>query len=68
MAENVDLTSGRSESFEFDRGGMPAETGPYIGIIVNNVDNTFSGRLQVVLEEFGTRGANGELVLDNTSD
>jgi hypothetical protein len=68
MAENVDLTGGRPSSFKFDRGGMPSENGPYVGIIVNNVDNTFSGRLQVVLEEFGSRGANGELVLDNISE
>ena len=53
MAENVQRSKGRPEGYKFDRGGQPAEMGPYIGIVVNNVDNTRSGRLQVYIEEFG---------------
>jgi hypothetical protein len=54
MAENVQRSKGRPEGYKFDRGGQPAEMGPYIGIVVNNVDNTRSGRLQVYIEEFGS--------------
>ena len=50
-----DLDSG----YKFDRGGMPAEMGPYIGIVVNNVDNTRAGRLQVWIAEFGATNADG---------
>lgn len=53
MAENIQRSSGRPQEYKFDRGGMPAEMGPYIGIVVNNVDNTRSGRLQVWIEQFG---------------
>ena len=45
MAENIQRSTGRPQEYKFDRGGMPAEMGPYIGIVVNNVDNTRSGRL-----------------------
>lgn len=54
MAENIQRSKGRPEGYKFDRGGQPAEMGPYIGIVVNNVDNTRSGRLQVYIEEFGS--------------
>ena len=59
MAENVQRSKGRPEGYKFDRGGQPAEMGPYIGIVVNTVDNTRSGRLQVYIEEFGSTTATG---------
>ena len=59
MAENVQRSKGRPEGYKFDRGGQPAEMGPYIGIVVNNVDNTRSGRLQVYIEEFGSTTKTG---------
>jgi len=59
MAENVQRSKGRPEGYKFDRGGQPAEMGPYIGIVVNNVDNTRSGRLQVYIEEFGATTKTG---------
>ena len=52
MAENVQRSRGRPQGYKFDRGGTPAEMGPYIGIVVNNIDNTRSGRLQVYLDQF----------------
>ena len=60
MAENIQRSKGRSQSYKFDRGGMPAEMGPYIGIVVNNVDDTRSGRLQVYIEAFGATLADGK--------
>ena len=59
MADNIQRSTGRPTEYRFDRGGMPAEMGPYVGIVVNNVDNTRSGRLQVWIEQFGATEANG---------
>ena len=59
MAENIQRSRGRAPGYKFDRGGQPAEMGPYIGIVVNNVDNTRSGRLQVYIAEFGATDKNG---------
>ena len=43
-----------------DRGGMPTEMGPFIGIVKNNVDPTRSGRLQVYIELFGGSNADDD--------
>ena len=59
MAENIQRSRGRAQGYKFDRGGQPTEMGPYIGIVVNNVDNTRSGRLQVYIEEFGASNKDG---------
>jgi len=65
MAENVQRSRGRPQGYKFDRGGTPAEMGPYIGIVVNNVDNTRSGRLQVYIDQFGATNKEG---LPNLTD
>jgi hypothetical protein len=65
--ENVQRSRGRPQNYKFDRGGMPAEMGPYIGIVVNNVDNARSGRLQVYIEEFGATETDGTANLTDTS-
>ena len=54
MSENIQRSRGRPQNYKFDRGGMPAEMGPYIGIVVNNVDTTRQARLQVYIEQFGS--------------
>lgn len=53
MAENIQRNRGRGQGYKFDRGGTPAEFGPYIGVVKNNVDTLRAGRLQVYIEEFG---------------
>lgn len=53
MAVNVERTRGRSSNYQFDRGGMPTDFGPFVGEIMNNVDPTRSGRVQVYIEQFG---------------
>ena len=65
MAENIQRSTGRSQEYKFDRGGMPAEMGPYVGIVVNNVDNTRQGRLQVWIEQFGATNVDGTPTLDD---
>jgi hypothetical protein len=67
MAENVQRSKGRPQGYKFDRGGKPAEMGPFIGIVVNNVDNTRSGRLQVYIEEFGSTTKDGAPNLKDSS-
>lgn len=59
MAENIERSTGRPREYKFDRGGMSAEMGPFIGVVVNNIDNTRSGRLQVWIAEFGATTADG---------
>ena len=67
MAENIQRSVGRPQEYRFDRGGTPAEMGPYIGIVVNNIDNTRSGRLQVWIEQFGATNVDGSPKLDDPS-
>ena len=52
MADNYYTTHGRPKGSKFDRGGVPADMGPYIGEVMNNVDTIRSGRLQVYIEQF----------------
>jgi len=52
MADNVQRSRGIPNNFKFDRGGYPAQFGPFIGIVTNNVDATRSGRLQVYIDAF----------------
>jgi len=60
MSENIQRSRGRPQNYKFDRGGMPAEMGPYIGVVVNNVDTTRNGRLQVYIEQFGADTKTGK--------
>jgi len=53
MADNVQRSRGRGKGYKFDRGGNPTEFGPFIGEVMNNVDVTRAGRLQVYIEQFG---------------
>jgi hypothetical protein len=52
VALNVNKTTGKNSVYNFDKGNMPTEFGPYIGEVVNNVDPTRSGRLQVYITQF----------------
>ncbi len=50
MAENYQRSIGTPRAYKETKGGIPANSGPYIGEVVNNVDPTRSGRVQVYLE------------------
>lgn len=52
MAEEIQRSRGRPSNYKLDRGGYPAEFGPFSGVVKNNVDPTRSGRLQVYIEAF----------------
>ncbi len=58
MPDNIQSTKGRGQGYKFDRGGMPAEFGPFIGKVMNNIDPVRAGRLQVYIEQFS--GGNEE--------
>lgn len=50
MAENIQRSKGRSKAYRLDAGGAPAESGPFIGIVKNNIDPTRTGRIDVYIE------------------
>jgi len=52
MADDILKSKGRTKGYKLDRGGMPADTGPFIGKVMNNIDPTRNGRVQVYIEEF----------------
>ena len=67
MSYNSQRSKGRPAGYKYTRGGVPAEMGPFIGIVVNNVDNTRSGRLQVLIEEFASLNPDGTIRRDESS-
>jgi hypothetical protein len=56
MAEITQRTRGRSGKYKLDRGGLPAEFGPFTGVVMSTVDPTRSGRLRVYIEAFADGG------------
>lgn len=52
MPDNIERSRGRGKGYTFDRGGNPAEFGPFIGEVMNNVDPVRGARLQVYIEQF----------------
>jgi hypothetical protein len=58
--ENYERLTGQPSNYKMDRGGMPAEMGPFIGVVKNNNDPTRSGRLQVYIELFGGTSPNDD--------
>jgi len=52
MAESYQRSRGRAENYKLDRGGVPAEFGPFTGVVMSTVDPTRSGRLRVFIEAF----------------
>lgn len=51
MAEDLQRNKGRPSNYKLDRGGAAADSGPFIGVVKNNVDPTKTGRLQVAIQE-----------------
>ena len=51
MVQNYQRTIGTPKNYKLDKGGTPAETGPFIGEVMNNVDPTRAGRLGVFIED-----------------
>ena len=54
MTESVQRSRGRPGNYKLDRGGVPAEFGPFTGIVMSTVDPTRSGRLRVFIDAFAT--------------
>jgi len=51
MADNIQRSSGVARNYKYDRGGMTADFGPFVGVVKNNIDPTRQGRLQVYIEQ-----------------
>ena len=60
MPESIERSKGRPSNYKQDRGGVPAEFGPFTGIVKSNVDPTRSGRLEVYIEAFADGGESAE--------
>ena len=60
MAEIVQRSKGRASNYKLDRGGVPAEFGPFTGIVMSTVDPARSGRLRVYIEAFSDGGTKNE--------
>lgn len=58
MATDVQRSRGRPTNYKFDRGGVPAEFGPFYGVVKNTTDSIRSGRIQVYIEAFSNGGEN----------
>ena len=56
MSENTQRSKGRPKNYKQDRGGVPAEFGPFTGIVMSSVDPTRAGRLRVFIEAFADGG------------
>lgn len=52
MAEDYSRTKGIQKGYKFAGVEGAGDTGPYIGVVKNNVDATRAGRLQVYIEQF----------------
>ena len=52
MSDNIIRNGGTAQNYKLDRGGTPADFGPFVGVVKNNVDPTRQGRLQVYIEYF----------------
>ena len=51
MADNIQRSNGVAKNYKYNRGGMTADFGPFVGIVKNNIDPTRQGRLQVFIEQ-----------------
>jgi hypothetical protein len=51
--ENLQRFTGQPQNYQMDRGGMPVEMGPFVGMVTDNSDVTRSGTLWVYIELFG---------------
>jgi hypothetical protein len=60
MAEQIQRSRGRSQNYKMDRGGVPAEFGPFYGIVKNTNDSIRSGRIQVYITAFSDGDENDE--------
>lgn len=60
MAQNNPRSRGKPRNYKFDRGGIPAEFGPFTGVVMSTADPNRSGRLQVYIEAFSDGGPDAE--------
>ena len=49
MADNIERSVGRSRRYKLDAGGVPAETGPFVGIVKNNTDRIVDREMKCMM-------------------
>ena len=54
MPINTPRATGSSQSFRFDKGNYPTNVGVFTGIVMNNVDSSRQGCLQVYIAQFAS--------------
>jgi hypothetical protein len=59
MVDSVRRSRGRPGNYKLDRGGVPAEFGPFTGVVMSTVDPARFGRLRVYIEAFNDGGVEG---------
>ena len=52
MPENIERSRGKAGNYKMDKGGAPVDVGAFIGTVVNNIDPSRQGRIQVFIEQF----------------
>lgn len=50
MAQDIEKGRGRTKGYTLSAGGTPTESGPFVGIVKNNIDSTRSGKIDVYIE------------------
>lgn len=54
MPENIQRATGRSQAWTLNKGNSPTDVGVFSGIVMNNVDSTRAGRLEVYIAQFAS--------------
>jgi len=52
MSDNRENPKGTPQNYKMDRGGYNAQSGPFIGEVMNNIDPARLGRLEVYIDTF----------------
>lgn len=60
MPDNIQRSRGTPSNYKLNRGGVPAEGGPFIGTVMSNVDPSRMGRLRVYIEAFADGNMNDD--------
>ena len=54
MPESIQRVTGRTQAWTLNKGNNPTDVGVFSGIVMNNVDSTRAGRLEVYIAQFAT--------------
>lgn len=52
MPSEIERFKGKASNYRMDKGGAPVDVGAFVGTVVNNIDPSRQGRIQVFIEQF----------------